>query len=283
MYTTQCDIPRPQDNLLGTTFFELLAELSKARLSVAENGVPLINKTALFYSTDEYSFAARQYFVGQKDARYRKHYNIKPPVKSVGDLWENYSQSFRRNVRRSLRSGFRPVWSSGQSVVEATRETLYGIHVEATSRIGTFSLPRPFFMRLFDIEGCVVSVVVVENRAGDPVAFQLLLGNLAYVSGTRVAALRSRVGNYLVHHIFERYCGEPLFLGTGLIGTGIDRFKRDSGAVQLPCHVIPEPASLPLIHWLSKNTRISKSSCVVSLMNTVCNSRPGMLSIMPYA
>lgn len=272
---------RPQDTILASSLLDQIATFAKCKLRMTSENIPVINGMTLFYSSDFYKEVKRQYFIGATNQEYKKHFNIKLPFSSEEELFSSYSSSFRRNVRKGLSAGFSFDVFSAAGLSNGFRDSLYDIYLQSVRRIQTYALPKMFFRSLFDVTGVSVFVYCVYMQRS-LVAFQLVLGDILYISGSRTDMLKHRVAHFLTHTIYLDHLLQVLYQGTGFIGTGIDRYKKGSGVLQIPCVVIPEPIGFKFAHYVSRKG-LSKSRAFNVFYRLMLLRKRGILDFMPFS
>lgn len=269
---------RPQDFLINSSFFQLVAKISGAKLTYTDHDIPLLNKTSLMWSTDFYEGAVSQHHIGFLTPKVEKQYYIKIVDHCEEDLLRSYSTSFRRNVVKALGGNFNFKVLFGKSTDSHHRAMLFDIYAENMKRVRTFILPQKFFDGLFDLDGLHVKVYLAywKNKIA---GFYLTIGDLLYLNAARTEFLPYKVNNYLTHILYLHHGRPIIYQGTAFCGSGLDRFKKSSGTISLPCYALPSNFKFRVAHVLY---RLSQKISFHYILNIFMKRKANILTILPY-
>lgn len=271
----------PQESLKHSSFFQLLARESGTAVREADHQVPLFGRRSLIFSTESIPETSLQFVVSPRSGLgVTKSYFSKPPLKSESHVFSGYSRGFRRNVRRAQKLDVTTTWMEGASVPPGHRRHHFELHVAAARVKKTFHLPWAFFDGLFDITG--QQVLLCSAFSGkQPLGFQLLIGNVAYVSATHPDGRHARVSNAIYHAVYERFYDRWVHLGSAFRESGTERFKRDSGALPFPIYVHARFGLYEFAREINKRTWL-RHLCTSAFQRAVQLYPRLLLNVMPY-
>ncbi|MEK6973916.1 MAG: GNAT family N-acetyltransferase [Nanoarchaeota archaeon] len=164
--------------------------------------------------------------------------------KKYEDAIKDYKHSFKEGVRQSKKYGLTcKILKEDLSPLD----TVYFIYQSQVDRLNSFILPKSFFEDYIKLKGSVLFIVYFED---EPVSYGLgaeYKDNI-YLSfaGSKTDFFKYRANNKLYDEIIKYACSKGLnvHLGLGISGTGYQKFKENTGAVNFKCERFPDDGVL---------------------------------------